>query len=83
MVWIEKLLGLATVLKILCIIISKESQFKCQLLMCEIHVAGRKDVARCEELILNAVATINNLSYYSVDRSSVSQHRLRIAECMF
>jgi len=51
--------------------------------VCEIHVAGRKDVARCEELILNAVATINNLSYYSCDRSSVTQHRLRIAECMF
>jgi len=45
------------------------------------YVAERKDVAKCEELVLNAVATVNNLSYYSVDDSTITQRRLHVAEC--
>ena len=45
------------------------------------RVVVRKDVAECEELVLNAVATINNLSYYAVDGSCVTGRRLHIAEC--
>ena len=45
-------------------------------------VAERKDVAKCEELVLNAIATINNLSYYSIDKSAILQRRLHISECM-
>ena len=41
----------------------------------------RKDVGKCEELVLNAIATINNLSYYTVDTSAIMKHRLHIAEC--
>ena len=44
-------------------------------------VVERKDIGKCEELVLNAVATINNLSYYSVDGSAVTQRRLHITEC--
>jgi len=47
------------------------------------HVAERKDVSKCEELVLNAVATVNNLSFYTVDSSAVIQRRLHIAECVF
>ena len=47
------------------------------------HVAERKDVCKCEELVLNAVATVNNLSYYAVDSSAVKQRRIFIVERTF
>ena len=50
---------------------------------CKFVFAERKDVGRCEELVLNAVATINNLSYYFSDHSSIVQRRLHVAECTF
>jgi len=46
-------------------------------------LSERKDVSKCEELVLNAVATINNLSYYCVATSAVMQRRLDIAQCKF
>ena len=45
--------------------------------------AERKDVTKCEELVLNAVATINNLSFYCIDGSALLTHRLHIANCIY
>ncbi|XP_070568677.1 armadillo repeat-containing protein 2-like isoform X2 [Ptychodera flava] len=41
-----------------------------------------KDVAECEELVLNTVATINNLSYYGQRNTSINDRQLEIAELL-
>ena len=37
----------------------------------------------CEELVLNAVATINNLSFYGISGTAVAKHQLVITDCEF
>lgn len=39
-----------------------------------------KSVDACEELVINAAAAINNLSYYQVKNSAVQDKKLHIAE---
>jgi len=39
-----------------------------------------KSVDDCEELVINAATTINNLSYYKVKSSAVQDKKLHIAE---
>ncbi|XP_033741538.1 armadillo repeat-containing protein 2-like isoform X1 [Pecten maximus] len=41
-----------------------------------------KDIPTSEELVLNTVATINNLSYYSVKTSIISQQQMRVIEAL-
>ncbi|XP_073076911.1 armadillo repeat-containing protein 2 isoform X1 [Manis javanica] len=50
------------------------------------HVVGlllatleHKSVAECEELVVNATAAINNLSYYRVESSGIRRGRLHLA----
>ncbi|XP_078699487.1 armadillo repeat-containing protein 2-like [Branchiostoma floridae x Branchiostoma belcheri] len=47
-----------------------------------LQILGNKSIARCEELVLNIVATINNLSYYPSKNSAVEQKQVQIAERM-
>uniref|UniRef100_UPI00398F4AE3 armadillo repeat-containing protein 2 isoform X3 n=1 Tax=Pristiophorus japonicus TaxID=55135 RepID=UPI00398F4AE3 len=47
-----------------------------------IKVLECKAVDECEELMTNAAATINNLSYYQVKNSAVRARQLHIAELM-
>lgn len=43
-------------------------------------ISEYKSVDDCEELVINAATTINNLSYYKVKSSAVQDKKLRIAE---
>ncbi|XP_067841101.1 armadillo repeat-containing protein 2 isoform X2 [Heptranchias perlo] len=47
-----------------------------------IKVLECKAVDECEELMTNAAATINNLSYYQVKNSAIRARQLHIAELM-
>ncbi|XP_051880748.1 armadillo repeat-containing protein 2 [Pristis pectinata] len=47
-----------------------------------IKVLESNEVDECEELMMNAAATINNLSYYQVKNSAVRARQLHIAELM-
>ncbi|XP_072499106.1 armadillo repeat-containing protein 2 isoform X2 [Notamacropus eugenii] len=41
-----------------------------------------KSIDECEELVINATATINNLSFYQVKNSIIQDRKLRIAELL-
>ncbi|KAM6355300.1 armadillo repeat-containing protein 2 [Podargus strigoides] len=47
-----------------------------------ITVLEYKSVDDCEELVINAATTINNLSYYKVESSAVQDKKLHIAEML-
>ncbi|KAI1241034.1 Armadillo repeat-containing protein 2 [Lamprotornis superbus] len=47
-----------------------------------VTVLEYKSVDACEELVINAATTINNLSYYQVENSAVQNEKLRIAEML-
>ncbi|XP_041044509.1 armadillo repeat-containing protein 2 isoform X3 [Carcharodon carcharias] len=47
-----------------------------------IKVLENRTVAKCEELMMNAAASINNLSYYQVKNSAVRARQLHIAELL-
>ncbi|NXX36139.1 ARMC2 protein, partial [Nicator chloris] len=47
-----------------------------------VTVLEYKSVDACEELVINAAATINNLSYYQVKNSAVQDKKLHIAEML-
>uniref|UniRef100_A0A452IND8 Uncharacterized protein n=1 Tax=Gopherus agassizii TaxID=38772 RepID=A0A452IND8_9SAUR len=47
-----------------------------------ITVLEYKSVDDCEELVINAAATINNLSYYKVRNSVIEDKKLHIAELL-
>uniref|UniRef100_A0A8C8S6F6 Armadillo repeat containing 2 n=1 Tax=Pelusios castaneus TaxID=367368 RepID=A0A8C8S6F6_9SAUR len=47
-----------------------------------VTVLENKSVDDCEELVINAAATINNLSYYSVRNSVIQDKKLHIAELL-
>ncbi|NXO71262.1 ARMC2 protein, partial [Phainopepla nitens] len=47
-----------------------------------VTVLEYKSVDACEELVINAAATINNLSYYKVQNSAVQDKKLQIAEML-
>ena len=40
-----------------------------------------KDIDTSEELVLNTVACINNLSYFNCKNSAVTTHQIRVLEC--
>ncbi|XP_064915727.1 armadillo repeat-containing protein 2 isoform X3 [Columba livia] len=45
-----------------------------------VTVLEYKSVGDCEELVINAATTINNLSYYKVESSAVQDKKIHIAE---
>uniref|UniRef100_A0A8C6JNF0 Uncharacterized protein n=1 Tax=Melopsittacus undulatus TaxID=13146 RepID=A0A8C6JNF0_MELUD len=47
-----------------------------------VTVLEYKSVDECEELVINAAITINNLSYYKVKSSAVQDKKLHIAEML-
>ncbi|NXU34668.1 ARMC2 protein, partial [Drymodes brunneopygia] len=47
-----------------------------------VTVLEDKSVNACEELVINAATTINNLSYYQVENSAVQNTNLHIAEML-
>ncbi|NXE88639.1 ARMC2 protein, partial [Menura novaehollandiae] len=47
-----------------------------------VTVLEYKSVDECEELVINAATTINNLSYYQVKGSAVQDKKLHIAEML-
>ncbi|KFP87197.1 Armadillo repeat-containing protein 2, partial [Apaloderma vittatum] len=47
-----------------------------------VTVLEYKSVDDCEELVINAATTINNLSYYKVKNSAVEEKKLHIAEML-
>ncbi|XP_048452650.1 armadillo repeat-containing protein 2 [Rhincodon typus] len=47
-----------------------------------IKVLECKTIEKCEELMMNAATTINNLSYYQVKNSAVRARQLHIAELL-
>ncbi|NXC69524.1 ARMC2 protein, partial [Anhinga anhinga] len=47
-----------------------------------VTVLEYKSVDECEELVINAATTINNLSYYKVKSSAVQDKKLHIAEML-
>ncbi|NXK73366.1 ARMC2 protein, partial [Amazona guildingii] len=47
-----------------------------------VTVLEYKSVDECEELVINATITINNLSYYKVKSSAVQDKKLHIAEML-
>ncbi|KAM6279566.1 armadillo repeat-containing protein 2 isoform 2-T3 [Porphyrio hochstetteri] len=47
-----------------------------------VTVLEYKSVDDCEELVINAATTINNLSYYKVKNSAVQDRKLHIAELL-
>ncbi|CAI9556625.1 unnamed protein product [Staurois parvus] len=48
-----------------------------------IHILEYKLIDECEELVINTVATLNNLSFYENDSSTVTKRRLEISKLMF
>lgn len=44
-------------------------------------IAERKDITESEELILNCVAAVNNLTYYTTKQSTLTPQHLTIAQC--
>ncbi|PVD28492.1 hypothetical protein C0Q70_11080 [Pomacea canaliculata] len=47
-----------------------------------LHIIERKDITESEELILNCVAAVNNLTYYTTKQSTVTPQHLTIAQSM-
>ncbi|PKK33651.1 armadillo repeat containing 2 [Columba livia] len=47
-----------------------------------VTVLEYKSVGDCEELVINAATTINNLSYYKVESSAVQDKKIHIAEML-
>ncbi|XP_032861579.1 armadillo repeat-containing protein 2 isoform X1 [Tyto alba] len=47
-----------------------------------VTVLEYKSIDDCEELVINAATTINNLSYYKVEGSAVQDKKLHIAEML-
>ncbi|XP_028653445.1 armadillo repeat-containing protein 2 isoform X1 [Erpetoichthys calabaricus] len=47
-----------------------------------IHILEYKSIDECEELVINAAATINNLSYYGECDSQIRKNYLHIAELL-
>ncbi|NXE51095.1 ARMC2 protein, partial [Casuarius casuarius] len=47
-----------------------------------VTVLEYKSIDDCEELVINATATINNLSYYKVRSSAIEDKKLHIAEML-
>ncbi|KAM7060904.1 armadillo repeat-containing protein 2 isoform 2-T4 [Acridotheres tristis] len=47
-----------------------------------VTVLEYKSVDACEELVINAATTINNLSYYQVENSAIQDEKLHIAEML-
>ncbi|NXF82743.1 ARMC2 protein, partial [Sclerurus mexicanus] len=47
-----------------------------------VAVLEYKSIDDCEELVINAATTINNLSYYHVESSAVQDKKLHIAEML-
>ncbi|NXG14713.1 ARMC2 protein, partial [Grallaria varia] len=47
-----------------------------------VTVLEYKSIDDCEELVINAATTINNLSYYQVEGSAVQDKKLHIAETL-
>lgn len=43
-------------------------------------ISEYKSIDVCEELVINAATTINNLSFYKVKGSAVQDKKLHIAE---
>ncbi|KAK2534828.1 Armc2, partial [Columba guinea] len=48
----------------------------------QMHLPEYKSVGDCEELVINAATTINNLSYYKVESSAVQDKKIHIAEML-
>lgn len=59
------------------VLLSYVSVYVCMLSLCTLEY---KSVEVCEELVINAATTINNLSFYKVKSSAVQDKKLRIAE---
>ncbi|XP_006815976.1 armadillo repeat-containing protein 2-like [Saccoglossus kowalevskii] len=47
-----------------------------------LQILEYKDVLQCEELVLNTVATINNLSYYGKKTTTISERQIEISELL-
>ncbi|KAK2154942.1 hypothetical protein LSH36_253g04000 [Paralvinella palmiformis] len=47
-----------------------------------IETLSRKNLQMDEELVLNCMATINNLSYYNVNNSAIKQRQIKLAKCL-
>ncbi|XP_061176432.1 armadillo repeat-containing protein 2-like isoform X2 [Saccostrea echinata] len=47
-----------------------------------LKVLETKDVSSSEELVLNTVATINNLSFYNTKTSAITTHQVRVLEAL-
>ncbi|XP_069091556.1 armadillo repeat-containing protein 2 isoform X2 [Pleurodeles waltl] len=47
-----------------------------------VRVLEYKSIDECDELVINAAATINNLSYYQGNKSIVQRRKLHIAELL-
>ncbi|XP_052807595.1 armadillo repeat-containing protein 2-like isoform X2 [Mya arenaria] len=47
-----------------------------------IRILDYKDVETSEELVLNTVACINNLSYFSDKSSAITHHQIRLCDCL-
>ncbi|XP_041354443.1 armadillo repeat-containing protein 2-like [Gigantopelta aegis] len=56
------------------------SNRKCVLLL--LNILDTRDISDSEELILNTVATINNLSFYSVKTSVIMSQQMELAELL-
>ncbi|KAM5165188.1 armadillo repeat-containing protein 2 [Mantella aurantiaca] len=48
-----------------------------------IQILEYKSIDECEELVINTVATLSNLSFYENDSSAVTRRRLLISKLMF
>ncbi|XP_076467000.1 armadillo repeat-containing protein 2-like isoform X2 [Babylonia areolata] len=53
-----------------------------QLMTQLLSIIDRKDVGESEELILNCVATVNNLTFYTTKQTSLVQQHVAIAESL-
>lgn len=47
-----------------------------------IRILECKDIESSEELVLNTVACVNNLSYFNCKNSAVTTHQIKIVQCL-
>ncbi|KAL4233349.1 Armadillo repeat-containing protein 2 [Mactra antiquata] len=47
-----------------------------------VKILDYKDIETSEELVLNTVACINNLSYFNCKTSAITAHQIRVVDCL-
>ena len=65
-----------------CILVAGLACYICFITPALFDISDRKTLQGNEELVLNSMATINNLSYYNTSDSAIRYKQMKLAQCM-